>query len=749
MSAYAELGRFQDEQSGFTCVFESGDSTYLVTANSKTVATTKQFRKLKRAINRRRNQTLDRLRELEREIPQPVKRIRKLRALRVILRFRRQFLRRCESRDLSILGDIGTPTPTSTPDPSPTLTPTSTTTPTPSPPPQICEPNTTEFCGSIVGACFPGERTCSNDGANWSACTDISPVEEVCGDNSDNDCDSLVDEDCPAQVTPALNARSVGNFYDPAGQSFHGVDTFSYFDSSRSGASAFRDFAVVSTQQGVCLIELPHLDGFLTRLSDEKTERCFFDERRTQIPAAVGSPWGDVAVITSKDNRRFIIGSNQGLGALEVIEVTDPDAPYYYGARLQTGGFQGIHRIVFDSANMRILAAGARGYNGNDWPALIVDVSDPLNMSISQILSGRGAGVPGTPYQAQVLFEVNSWTKNNAPGEESYLLHAFHNVYETEPGEFSFDDYFRVSSYQELASVNSVTPIADRYRGANGVPHSQEVSRDGKLLISSSETVDTVEVGAAVSIYDFEFMRSNPGAEPVRLSILENYGSNRGTHFAHIYNRTLLTANFTNGVSLHDLSDPSHPQIVAFFDTSVVPGDGRAVAYGSSGISVFGVYHGSWDAALAESGLVIASDTDQGLEFILAEGLLLHYGSAVQRADNSFPILEQRDGAGLLAKSSQVITADGFDPGQSVTLLISHSASVPTIFEGQGFSVDVSQPAAQTLNGVADSSGAARFEIPTSFASSTGELYLQAFQYSESKGGFIVSRAGRLKLVSP
>lgn len=53
-----------------------------------------------------------------------------------------------------------------------------------------------EAATHAVGECESGIRMCLNDGT-WGDCNgEILPEAEVCGDELDNDCDNLTDEDC-------------------------------------------------------------------------------------------------------------------------------------------------------------------------------------------------------------------------------------------------------------------------------------------------------------------------------------------------------------------------------------------------------------------------------------------------------------------------------------------------------------------------------------------------------------------------
>ncbi len=57
-----------------------------------------------------------------------------------------------------------------------------------------CVTNTTQICGSEVGACQLGLQSCAN--GSWELCTeDIEPFPEICGDLLDNDCDNQIDNE--------------------------------------------------------------------------------------------------------------------------------------------------------------------------------------------------------------------------------------------------------------------------------------------------------------------------------------------------------------------------------------------------------------------------------------------------------------------------------------------------------------------------------------------------------------------------
>lgn len=66
-----------------------------------------------------------------------------------------------------------------------------------------CQAGATERCGSSVGECKEGTRTCSPQG-QWGECTgQLEPTKEICGGGKDEDCDGqadLDDQECDCLV---------------------------------------------------------------------------------------------------------------------------------------------------------------------------------------------------------------------------------------------------------------------------------------------------------------------------------------------------------------------------------------------------------------------------------------------------------------------------------------------------------------------------------------------------------------------
>jgi len=76
----------------------------------------------------------------------------------------------------------------------------------------VCVPGSTAACYSgppsteDVGTCLSGTQTCNAAGTGYGSCVgEVGPIDEICGDGVDNDCDGVSDDGCvcfPQSVAP-------------------------------------------------------------------------------------------------------------------------------------------------------------------------------------------------------------------------------------------------------------------------------------------------------------------------------------------------------------------------------------------------------------------------------------------------------------------------------------------------------------------------------------------------------------------
>ena len=150
-----------------------------------------------------------------------------------------------------------------------------------------------------------------------------------------------------------------------------------------------------------------------------------------------------------------------------------------------------------------------------------------------------------------------------------------------------------------LAAIDVSDPANPVVMGTVSTPsqfcHNAWVSDDGKHVFTTDEVsggfIGAFNVEDLSNMYETDRVQSNPGSGVI-------------PHNAHVLNDFIITSYYTDGITVHDASNPTNIIEVANYDTSP--------SYSGSG------YNGSWGAyPFLPSGNILASDIEGGL-FILS-----------------------------------------------------------------------------------------------------------------------------------
>jgi hypothetical protein len=167
-------------------------------------------------------------------------------------------------------------------------------------------------------------------------------------------------------------------------------------------------------------------------------------------------------------------------------------------------------------------------------------------------------------------------------------------------------------------------------------------------------------------------------------------------HNAYIADRVCHMSYYTEGYVAVDVSNPAKIVKVAQLDTSATGGAG---------------YTGAWGCyPFQPSGVVYASDRDEGLHVIASLAANRRYGRGTAGSGNATPSIHTFGAAHFLNRSFK-LELEGAAPNASASLLVGVAPGITTVL-GVDILVDLGQPmliaAART-----DASGKAEVALPT------------------------------------
>lgn len=257
--------------------------------------------------------------------------------------------------------------------------------------------------------------------------------------------------------------------------------------------------------------------------------------------------WGDYAYVSNE--------SAQGVYIVDLSPL--PNGPIVNSTNFTGAGssypFSSIHNLYIDESG-RLYIFGANSGNGG---AIICDLTaDPMNP-----------------------VEIGRFN--------DYYLH---------DGMARGDTLWGAAIYVGvLAAIDVSNPASPQVMGSVSTPsqfcHNAWVSDDGSHVFTTDEVsngyIGAFDVTDLSNMIETDRIQSSPGDNVI-------------PHNVHVLNDFLITSYYSDGVTIHDASNPSNLIEVGNFDTSL--------GFSGSG------YHGSWGVyPFLPSGNILASDIEDGL----------------------------------------------------------------------------------------------------------------------------------------
>lgn len=277
--------------------------------------------------------------------------------------------------------------------------------------------------------------------------------------------------------------------------------------------------------------------------------------------------------------------------------------------------------------------------------------------------------------------------------------------------------------YAHLAAINSSAYLIIDVSNLPSTPtlaqkpvqscHNAWPSRDDQIAVTTSETF-----GGGLTVFDISNKRL-----PVQVSTFRTGGSTTSIHNAYLRDRVAHMSYYSEGYRAVDLSDPAKPVQVAFYDTSASTGG----------------FAGDWGCyPFQPSGVIYASDFDNGLLVIDTPAATRLYGSATAGAGGTAPQIHTF-GCAYRGNGKFAFELEGAAPQAAAALLIGVAQGSSTV-AGAQVQVDLTQ-----AFGVApvrtDASGKARVALPIAPDAKPVTLYAQwVVADAQAPGGFAASR---------
>jgi len=306
--------------------------------------------------------------------------------------------------------------------------------------------------------------------------------------------------------------------------------------------------------------------------------------------------WGHV---DSLGNEYALVGVNNALSVVDVTDPANPNEIWSLGGASST--WRDIktwnnHAYVTNESNGGLFIVDLSGLPNTAAPAtanftgVTYNFTSAHNLYIDEngicYIFGSNNGTGGA-----IILDLTADPMN--PVElgryNDYYLHDGMARGDTLWGAAVNDGFFTVVDVSDKA--NPVT-LAVQNTPSN-FTHNCWISDDGNYLYTTDEVssafIASYDVSDLGNIVELDRIRSNPGTGTI-------------PHNAHFWNNYVITSYYRDGVTIHDVTDPSNMIEVGSYDTSPQSGNG---------------FNGAWGVyPWLPSGNLIVSDIENGL-FIL------------------------------------------------------------------------------------------------------------------------------------
>ncbi len=391
--------------------------------------------------------------------------------------------------------------------------------------------------------------------------------------------------------------------------------------------------------------------------------------------AASLSGWGNSTWRDGRTYRQYLYVVTEAGGGMQIIDLSNPDAPVYLKTWRPAGvNWNDSHNISIDTTIGLACACGTGG--GSHFFDLSQDPQNPTYIG---------------SYTSQYVHDLQM---------QNGTAHL---------AEISRGNY-RLLDISALPNTRSIGSTAVRSC------HTAWPTRDDQFAIATSE-----RSGGGITIVDIR----TPSAPRTIATWFS--GSGTSVHNAFMRDRIGHMSYYVQGYRALDLSDPSNPLEVGYYDTTTLTS----------------TYDGAWGCyPFQPSGIVYASDRRNGLHILRPKCTTETYGTATTHAGGKAPTLHTFGGAWLGNTHFAIETDRSHSLRSGILLFGTTRTNISSA--GMTILVDTLTAPGVSLNLTTDSSGRTKtgMPVPTNNSLLGLVLHAQAFVFDGTGPMGISASAG-------